>query len=61
MAETQKIQKRQVAFAVSIEDLLTGSYVKLEGWNPNYVKMPWGLKVSRATIVGTVLQKSENL
>ena len=57
---TEERQKRQTAFTVSVKDVLTGEYVRQEGWDPNYSKVPWGLKVSRCNIIGTVLGKQQN-
>jgi len=48
-------QGRQVAYKVQISDLNKGSYVKEEGWQPNYVITKRGLKVSRANIIATVV------
>jgi hypothetical protein len=46
--------QRQTAFKVRISSLLRGSYVKEEGWQPNYVDTG-SLKVSRANIIGIVI------
>jgi RPA family protein len=48
-------QGRQVAYKVQISDINNGSYVKEEGWQPNYVMTKAGLKVSRANIIATVV------
>jgi RPA family protein len=48
-------QGRQVAYKVRISDINEGSYVKEEGWQPNYVITKEGLKVSRANIIATVV------
>ncbi|MBN1156701.1 hypothetical protein JXA85_03735 [Candidatus Woesearchaeota archaeon] len=50
-------QKRQVARIVSIKDLVEGSYVVESGWEPNYIKLATGEKVSRVNIFGTVVNK----
>lgn len=52
--------KRQVALKVRIIDLLEGTYVKEEGWEPNYVKLPDLRKCSRANIIGVIISKTEN-
>lgn len=51
--------KRQPAYIVCIKDILSGTFVKTEGWDPNYVTVSWGLKVSRVNIIGSVVDKSE--
>lgn len=53
-----EFQKRQTAFVVRISDILKGSYVKEEGWQPNYIKMGTK-KVSRVNIIATVISKPE--
>jgi RPA family protein len=53
-------RKRDTAYIVSNEDLLTGEFFKTEGWDPNYVKIPIGLHVSRATIAGTVVETDQS-
>jgi len=54
-------RKRDTAYIVCTEDLLTGEFVKTEGWEPNYVKLPFGLHVSRVTITGTVIESEQNM
>lgn len=54
----KSIQKRQVAFKVSIFDIINGTYVKEEGWNPNYIKIGEN-KVSRVNMLGTVVLKND--
>jgi RPA family protein len=51
--------KRQPAYIVSIKDIITGTFVKTEGWDPNYVTLSWGLKVSRVNVLGSVVDKSD--
>jgi RPA family protein len=53
-------RKRDTAYIVCNEDLLTGEFFKTEGWEPNYVKIPLGLHVSRATIAGTVVETDQS-
>ncbi len=55
--DNTKNQKRQVAYKVKIKDLLSGTYVKEEGWNPNYLVLEEGKQVSRINIIGTVIDK----
>ena len=52
-------QKRQVAYKVSITDLLKGSYIKEEGWLPNYIKLDDGRQISRVNVVGVVVGTQE--
>jgi len=58
--EEQKNQKRQVAYKVGIKDVVNGSYVKEEGWEPNYALVN-GIKVSRANIIGVIISIEEGL
>ncbi len=51
-------QKRQTAFIVRISDILSGSYIKEEGWQPNYIKLG-DKRVSRVNIIATVISKPE--
>ena len=51
----QESKKRQVARKVSIKSILEGSYVKEEGWTPNYIILKDGTKLSRANIIATVI------
>ena len=52
---------RQVAFKVSVKDIINGKYVKQEGWNPNFIVDIFNRKISRVNIVGVVLSKTEDL
>ncbi|MDP2750218.1 MAG: hypothetical protein Q8O89_05275 [Nanoarchaeota archaeon] len=54
MAETQK---RQIAYKINVIDLIEGRYVKEEGWEPNYVLIADGRKVSRINILAIVVSK----
>ena len=49
--------KRQIAYKVKISDLITGHYVKEEGWEPNYVVTKKG-NISRANIIGVIVLTS---
>jgi RPA family protein len=53
-------QKRQIAYKVRIKDMITGNYIKEDGWEPNHVLLGNQLKVSRVNIIGTVVDKSAN-
>lgn len=55
MAEER--QKRQVSYKVRIKDLLTGKYVKEEGWTPNYIGTEDGRQISRINLIGVVVSK----
>lgn len=66
MAEMQGFQEngqtgqgRQVAYKVSIKDLLEGQYFVQEGWNPNYILTKNRRKISRANIIANVTDKRE--
>ncbi|MEE9525072.1 MAG: OB-fold nucleic acid binding domain-containing protein [Candidatus Woesearchaeota archaeon] len=59
MVEEREIQKRQIAEKIRIKDILGGRYVQEEGWTPNYVETDSGKKVSRANIIGAVVEKEE--
>jgi len=56
MTEQGDSTKRQVAYKVKVVDMLTGRYVKEEGWLPNYVDLG-ERKVSRANIIGVLVSK----
>jgi len=55
----EQYQERQVAVKVKIKEIMEGSYVVEEGWKPNYLLTKGGKKVSRANVVGVVLDKEE--
>ncbi len=56
MGEIQEqSQKRQIAEKARIIDLHRGTYTKEEGWNPNYITLQSGKKVSRVNLLGTVV------
>jgi len=48
--------KRETAMICMVEDLLRGSFVKTEGWNPSYFSTERG-NVSRVNIMGVVVSK----
>ena len=49
--------KRQPATIVQIIDIIQSSYVKQEGWDPNYINTPFGQKVYRVNIIGVVVEE----
>jgi RPA family protein len=49
--------ERQPAKKVYISDLLAGKWTKMEGMQPSYIETQDGEKISRARILGTVVQK----
>ncbi len=53
-------QKRQIACKVRISDLINGTYVKKEGWTPNYIITKQGKHISRINLIGTVISKNES-
>lgn len=53
------MQKREIAFKVSITEVLNSPYVKEEGWTPNYLSVA-GKKVSRINLIATVVDKDES-
>lgn len=58
----EETQKRQVARKLWIRDLLSGRYVKEEGFKPNYVLLQDGARVSRVNFFGIVVEaNSEGL
>jgi len=57
MEDNQQFQKRQVAFKTTINQINSGKYIKEEGWNPNYLLLDNGTKVSRVNIIATIIDK----
>lgn len=58
MPETSAAKKREVAYKVSIKDLVNGAYERAnEEWAPNYVLTSDGKKVSRVNLIGVVVSK----
>ncbi|MBW2993456.1 hypothetical protein KY317_02685 [Candidatus Woesearchaeota archaeon] len=57
-----EIQKRQIAYKARIADIINGTYVKEEGWTPNYIKIN-ERKISRINVIGIILsvENDENL
>lgn len=56
MAEEQ--QKRQVARKLWIKDVLSGTYVKEEGFKPNYVLLQDHSRAARVNMLGIVVMAS---
>jgi len=50
-------RKRLTAIKTDIKSIVDGKYVKAEGFESNYVITPIGLRVSRARILATVMNK----
>lgn len=48
-------RSRLTARKVQIKDVIAGNYYQQEGFDPNYIITPYGLRVSRARILGTVV------
>lgn len=55
-----KQSQRETAYKTTIQNITKGSYVKQEGWNPNYVLAENGMKLSRVQLIGVVVSKIEN-
>jgi len=53
-------RKRMTARRMMSEDIVNGKYYKQEGFDPNYLVTPSGVKVSRVEIVGTVVDTFVN-
>ena len=48
----------QPAYKIKIEDLVKGQYTRsVEGAEPSHLVTPWGQEISRARILGTVVDK----
>ena len=52
--ETQQIQARQVAYIINLKDLSNGTFVKEEGWSPNYVSIS-DKKVARVNFIAAII------
>ncbi|MDI6642560.1 MAG: OB-fold nucleic acid binding domain-containing protein [Candidatus Hodarchaeaceae archaeon] len=49
---------RSTAYKLKIEDLVRGEYIRSpEGTEPSYLLTPWGQHVTRARVMGTVIDK----
>jgi RPA family protein len=60
MAEEEKIIERQTAKIASINEIITGKYIKKEGWEPNYVATKKNENISRVNIIGIVVTIPDN-
>jgi RPA family protein len=48
----------QPAYKVKIEDIVKGQFVRsAEGVEPDYLVTPWGQKINRARVMGTIVDK----
>jgi len=50
---------RETAYKIRIKTILEHSYVKQEGWDPNYIDVE-GHKISRVNVIGTITSKENN-
>jgi len=48
-------QKRQVAKKARISEILEGTYVRGEGWEPSYVLTKEGVRISRLNLIATIV------
>lgn len=53
-------QKRQIAYKVRINQIISGSFIKKEGWEPSFVIDNTGRELSRVNIMATVVMPMEN-
>jgi RPA family protein len=53
---SQESYKRQTATIVQISDIHQSTYVRQEGWEPNYINTPFGEKITKVNIVGIVVE-----
>ena len=53
-------RKRETARKVKIEDITSGKFYKEEGFTPNCILTPYGLRVSRSRVLATVVDTYEN-
>jgi len=51
--------KRLVAVKVNAKQILSGQYVKKEGWDPNEITLADGRKISRVNIMGVVVTRAD--
>jgi hypothetical protein len=48
----------QPAYKIKIEDIAKGQFVRsAEGGEPDYLATPWGQQISRARVIGTIVDK----
>jgi len=48
-------RSRLTARKIQIEDVIRGNYYQQDGFDPNYIITPYGLRVSRGRVLGTVV------
>lgn len=60
MIKIPKGRKRETARKVRIKDLNKGEFFKKEGFTPNYILTPYGLRVSRARLLATIVNSYQN-
>lgn len=53
-------RSRLTARKINIEDVINGNYYQQDGFDPNYVITPYGLRVSRGRILGIVVDTYVN-
>lgn len=51
---------RLTARKINAEDVINGNYYQQDGFDPNYIITPYGLRVSRGRILGTVVDTFVN-
>lgn len=56
----QSYSDRQTAIKIKIKEINEGRYIIEEGWKPNYLLTKKKEKISRANLIGAVLDKKEN-
>jgi hypothetical protein len=48
----------QPAYKIKIEDIVKGQFMRsAEGGEPDYLATPWGQQISRARVIGTIVDK----
>lgn len=52
--------ERQTAKIASIKEIISGEYIKQEGWDPNYILSLKNEKLSRINLIGVVVTVPEN-
>jgi RPA family protein len=52
---SQEQYKRQTATIIQISDILESTYVRQEGWEPNYIHTAFGEKITKINIMGVVV------
>ncbi len=53
-------RERLTARKVTAEDIIEGNYYEQDGFDPNYLLTTYGLRVSRARVLGTVVDRYVN-